>query len=191
MATGMTIRCRNDRKRRQCTGKRLSRTIWSSFNKEGMSHLRDGTVAGPAAQRVNVLASKCEYPPFRYPPFTPALYRSWPDLDYILQKDASLKRIEGWDPDCLVQGPNSWISQKIHKEGASSLFGRGPESPQNVCCSRATQTCTGATLGLPRGRNIFGTLRPSPEKTTCSLPYRFSGKSRNSGLVPGNRDPKP
>ena len=34
-------------------------------------------------------------------------------------------------------------------------------------------------------------LRPSPEKTTCSFPYQFSGKSRNPGLVPGNRDPNP
>ena len=42
--------------------------------------------------------------------------------------------------------------------------------------------------GCPRATDIFGSLRPSPEKTTC-FPYRFSGKSRNSGLVPGNRDP--
>ena len=42
----------------------------------------------------------------------------------------------------------------------------------------------------PRARDILGTLRPSPEKATCSFPYRFSGKSRDSGLVPGNRDPK-
>ena len=27
----------------------------------------DNTVAGPAARRDNVLAGKCEYPPFRYP----------------------------------------------------------------------------------------------------------------------------
>ena len=27
-------------------------------------------------------------------------------------------------------------------------------------------------------------------KTTCSFPYRFSGKSRNSGRLPGKRDPK-
>ena len=33
------------------------------------------------------------------------------------------------------------------------------------------------------------TLRPSPEKTTCSFPSGFSGKSRSLGLVPGNRDP--
>ena len=38
-----------------------------------MSHLRDSTVAGPTARRDNVLASKCEYPPFRYPPFKCAL----------------------------------------------------------------------------------------------------------------------
>ena len=37
-----------------------------------MLHLCDSTVAGPAAQRDNVLASKCEYPPFHYPPFKPA-----------------------------------------------------------------------------------------------------------------------
>ena len=34
-----------------------------------MSHLCDSTVAGPAVRRDNVLASKCECPPFRYPPF--------------------------------------------------------------------------------------------------------------------------
>ena len=50
------------------------------------------------------------------------------------------------------------------------------------------QGCTGASLGCSRARDILGSLRPRPEKTTCSFPYRFSGKSRNSGLVPGNRD---
>ena len=44
--------------------------------------------------------------------------------------------------------------------------------------------------GCPRARDNFGTLWPLPEKTTCSFRYRFSGKSRNSGVVPGNRDPK-
>ena len=50
------------------------------------------------------------------------------------------------------------------------------------------QGCTGARLGCSRARDIFGSLQPSPETTTCSFPYRLSGKSRNSGLVPGNRD---
>ena len=69
MAIGITIRCSRDARCPQCTGKRLSHTIWSSFNKDRMSHLCDSTVAGPTARRDNVLASKCEYPPFRYPPF--------------------------------------------------------------------------------------------------------------------------
>ena len=51
------------------------------------------------------------------------------------------------------------------------------------------QACTGASLGCSRARDILGSLRPRPEKTTCSFPYRFSEKNRNSGLVPGNRDP--
>ena len=69
VATGIAVRRRRDARCRQCTGKPLSRTIWSSFNKEGMSHLCDSTVAGPSARRDNVLASKYEYPPFRYPTF--------------------------------------------------------------------------------------------------------------------------
>ena len=58
VATGITIRCSRYAKRRHCTGKRLSRAIWSSFNKEGMLHLCDSTVAGPTARKDNVLASK-------------------------------------------------------------------------------------------------------------------------------------
>ena len=35
--------------------------------KSGMSHLCDSMVAGPDVHRDNVLASRCKYPPFRYP----------------------------------------------------------------------------------------------------------------------------
>ena len=31
------------------------------------------------------------------------------------------------DPDCLVQGPKPCFPRKSIREGASSLFGRGPE----------------------------------------------------------------
>ena len=64
----MTIRSPSDRKRRQCTGKRLSRILVVLSTRKGMQHLCDSTVAGPGARRDNVLASKCQYPPFRYPP---------------------------------------------------------------------------------------------------------------------------
>ena len=43
-----------------------------------MSHKSHSTVAGPTARRDNVLASKCEYAPFRYPPFKCAPeYMDW------------------------------------------------------------------------------------------------------------------
>ena len=73
MATGIAVRCRRDARCRQCTGKRLSRTFWSSFNKARMSHLCDSTFAGPTARRDNVLASKMRIPPFPLPPFKCAL----------------------------------------------------------------------------------------------------------------------
>ena len=45
-------------------------------------------------------------------------------------------------------------------------------------------------LGVALEQDILGLSGPCPKKTTCSFPCRFSGKSRNSGLVPSNRDPK-
>ena len=89
MATRITVRCRRKarcRRCRQCTGKRLSRTIWSSFKKESMSHLCDSTVAGPTARRDNGLASKCEYPPFLYPPSEGARHKRKQKLRCSLQK---------------------------------------------------------------------------------------------------------
>ena len=63
MATGITVRCCCDARCRQCTGKRLSLAIWSSFNnKESMSHLCDSTVA------VQCTGKQMRIPPFRYPP---------------------------------------------------------------------------------------------------------------------------
>ena len=51
-------------------------------------------------------------------------------------------RLPGTRPEFLC------FPKKSIREGASGLFGPGPERPQNISCSRATQTCTGATLGL-------------------------------------------
>ena len=53
-------------------------------------------------------------------------------------------RLLGTRPEFL-----DFPERKSTREGASSLFGLGPERPKIVSCSRATQTCTGATLGLP------------------------------------------
>ena len=40
--------------------------------------------------------------------------------------------------------------------------------------SRAILTCTSASLGCSRARDAFKTLRPSPQKTTCSPAPIFS-----------------
>ena len=71
------------------------------------------------------------------------------------------------DPDCLVQPPNSWIRPKSIGEGARSLFGGWPGSPENVSCSRATPCKSGVALeqetfsGLP-GHPPKRLLAPSP-----------------------------
>ena len=36
--------------------------------------------------------------------------------------------------------------------------------------------------GCSKARDIFGTLRPSPENTTCSFPYRFRGNPGTRAL---------
>ena len=101
VATGMAVRCRRDARCRQRTGKRLSPAIWSSFNKERMSHLCDSTVAGPTARRYNVLASKCEYPPFRYPPFKCA--RKFCDVIFTLRRQKLIVQ-KIWCCNAIVLG---------------------------------------------------------------------------------------
>ena len=48
-----------------------------------MSHLCDSKVDGPTARRDNVLANKCEYPPFCYP------------LLYVPDKIEATERLSG------------------------------------------------------------------------------------------------
>ena len=65
VATGMTVRCRNDHKRMywQAVVAHNLVGLQQSY-KEGMSHLCYNTVGGPAAKRDNALASRCGTPPF-------------------------------------------------------------------------------------------------------------------------------
>ena len=62
--------------------------------------------------------------------------------------------------------------RKSIREGASSLFGRGPESPSIVSCSRATPRLHQCNLGVALEQERFlGLSGPVPKKTTCSFPY--------------------
>ena len=108
---GVAARCLRDVWCRQRTDKRLSRAIWSSFNKERMSHLCDSTVAGPTARRDNVLASKCEYPPFRYPPFKCAL-KAHAEWHNVQQTDVNNFLQKSRKKSCNSLGPRQWKIQQ-------------------------------------------------------------------------------
>ena len=139
MATGVAARCLRDVRCRQCTGKRLSRAIWSSFNKERMSHLCGSTVAGPTARRDNVLASKCEYPPFRYPPFKCTLSLGLRErvlringaLAGFVLKSSGGSPSEGHNPPC--GSPRKFASQRVLRGLCGGLFEGSAGSPVGLC----------------------------------------------------------
>ena len=89
-----------------------------------------------------------------------------------------------WDPDCLVQGPNSWISLKLISEGARSLFGRRPESPKNVSCSRANARLHRCNLAVAVEQETSFGLSGLPPK---GLLVDFRGIL---GIGPGCRVPR-
>ena len=82
-----------------------------------------------------------------------------------------------WDPDCLVQGPNSCFPLKSIREGASSLFGPGPERPQNISCSRATPRLHRCNLGVALEQEaILGLSGPGPKRLLAPSLIDFQGK---------------
>ena len=86
-----------------------------------------------------------------------------------------------------------FFSPKIDKGRSKQSFsGEGPRDPKiSLALLQSNPKVAPVQVwGCSRARDNFGTLRPSPEKTTCCFPYRFSGKNRNSGLVPGKQNPK-
>ena len=96
----------------------------------------------------------------------------------------------------VAEIPIAWYKARIPvflrksiREGASGLCGPGRRDPKISLALEQPRLAPVQPWGCSRARDNSGTLRPRPEKTTCSFPYRFSGKNTNSGLVPGNRDP--
>ena len=69
------------------------------------------------------------------------------------------------DPDCLVQPPNSpELAPKSIGEGASSLFGGWPGSPENISCSSATPDLHRCNLGVALEQETFSGLPGHPPK---------------------------
>ena len=96
----------------------------------------------------------------------------------------------GWDPVCLVQGPNSWISRKSIRERASSLFGRGSERPKNVSCSRATPDLHRCNLGVAlEQETILGLSGPRPKRLLALSLMDFRGNPGIWALYQANGIP--
>ena len=92
------------------------------------------------------------------------------------------------DPECLVQPPNSWSAPKSIGEGASSLFGGRPGSPENVSCSRATPRLHRCKSGVAPEQETFSGLPGQPPKRPLAPSpidlgalQEFGGCTRHSG----------
>ena len=113
----------------------------------------------------------------------------FPALRYRIQKKTSSLEIRKklppkiCDPDCLVQPPNSRIAPKSIGEGASSLFGGWPGSPENVSCSRATPRLHRCKSGVALEKETFSGLPGHPPKRLLApSPIEFRGNPGIRGL---------
>ena len=82
--------------------------------------------------------------------------------------------------------PIAWYEAQIRgfprksiREGASSLFGQGPESPRIVSCSRATPDLHRCNLGVAlEQETIFGLSGPCPKRLLAPSLIDFRGNPR-------------
>ena len=64
----------------------------------------------------------------------------------------------------------------LHQKMFGVVFsGKGRRVPKMSLAVEQPRLAPVQPWGCPGARDIFGTLQPSPEKTTCSFPYRFRG----------------
>ena len=92
--------------------------------------------------------------------------------------------------DCLAQHPKSRIALKSIGEGASSLFGGRPGSPEHVLCSRATPHLHRWNLGVAPEQEAFSGLLGLPPKGLLASSPIDSGAILELGIVPGNQGRK-
>ena len=99
------------------------------------------------------------------------------------------------DPDCLVQPSNSRNVSKPIGEGASSLCGGRPCSPEDVSwqdsCSRPTPRLHWCKSGVALEQQTFSGLLGLPqERLLAPSPLSIQGQSRNLSVGPGNQGRK-
>ena len=122
----------------------------------------------------------------------------WPQLSFVQLRFAHARSDNycSWfgqflwdcDPDCLVQPPNSRIAPKSIGEGASSLFGGWPGSPENVSCSGASPRLHRCKSGVAQEQETFSGLPGHPpNRLLAPSPIdlgairEFGGCTRQSG----------
>ena len=105
-----------------------------------MSHLCDSTVAGPATRRDNALASKCEYPPFPYPPRL--------NCNSIESRDTVLKEgVPSWGVSHFVEFP--------HRPGALQAIFTSRKLNATFCPNHLYQSDCLACQGHSREEGAF------------------------------------
>ena len=103
----------------------------------------------------------------------------WGGPPWLVQQ----KQLYSCNPDCLVQPPNSRIAPKSIGEGASSLFGGWPGSPETVSCSSATPDMHRRNLGVALEQETFSGLPGHPPKRLLApSPIDFGGNPEIRGL---------
>ena len=107
---------------------------------------------------------------FRYPPLRKFSKYVWEKPGIFLKSS-----IRGVSAPALHKNP------AVNQSGkAQEVSGRGPESPKIVSCSRATPRLHRCKSGLNWSKRHSRVSPALAQKTACSFPCRFSGKSRNS-----------
>ena len=79
--------------------------------------------------------------------------------------------------------PESWIAPKSIGEGASSLLGGSPGSPENVSCSRATPDLHRCKSGVALEQETFSGLPGDPPKRLPKGPFRTKNSTAPESVV--------
>ena len=81
--------------------------------------------------------------------------------------------------------PVSFYPKNRDGKGQVVLSGEGRKVPKMSLALEQPRFAPVQPWRAQEQEIIWGLSGPRPKRTTCSLPYRFSVKNRNSGLVPG------
>ena len=113
----------------------------------------------------------------------PHYHRKTPEELFFVISGNNYKSHSPCDPDRLVQPRSPGCPPKSIGEGASSVFGGWPGSPENVSCSRATPRLHRCKSGVALEQETFSGLPGHPPKTLLApSPIDLGGHPGLPGL---------